>query len=373
MDYSQYLAGSPLIPPKLVAIYIFGLIVFLGFTYLFLCQKKTCRQIKKRLAIILKIALVTQFFFLLSASAIATYLLLPKPEITQVLTNDKITIIFSRPVSRQLLEKSIEPEVPGVWLFEDSLYATHLYRHLVFYPDDGFEANTEYTINLKNISNTSKLTDSYNYEFKFTSDSQSFPIRLAAAPTKVKLNVPIYLQQHPLSCEASTLRMALAYRNIQVSEDKLLAEVGFDPTPHQGRVWGNPYQAFVGDVNGRQMTTGYGVYWGPIAKVARNYRNATEFTNWNISKLTAEIDAGNPVIIWGYSRNGTPTYWNTPQGERIHAVAGEHTVVVAGYVGPATNPTQIIVNDPLIGQVYWSRATFDKKWASFSQSGVVVY
>lgn len=46
---------------------------------------------------------------------------------------------------------------------------------------------------------------------------------------------------------------------------------------------------------------------------------------------------------------------------------------MVGFVGSAKNPTQIIVNDPLVGQVYVSRAVFDKKWEIFGRSGVVIY
>lgn len=87
----------------------------------------------------------------------------------------------------------------------------------------------------------------------------------------------------------------------------------------------------------------------------------------------AEVKKGNPVIIWTYSKSGAPTFWFTPSGEKIFAVAGEHTVVVVGYVGSAEDPTQVIVNDSLEGKIYWPRATFDKKFGTFSGSGVVIY
>ena len=149
--------------------------------------------------------------------------------------------------------------------------------------------------------------------------------------------------------------------------------VGFDDTLHVGNIWGNPYEHFVGNVNGNQMRDGYGVYWGPIERVAKIFEGAQAFQNGNISLLTSNIQKGNPVIIWVYSKSGAPTHWKTPSGQDIFAVAGEHTVVVVGYVGPADNPTELIVNDSLVGQDYWPRALFDHKWATFSQSGVVIY
>jgi uncharacterized protein YvpB len=167
--------------------------------------------------------------------------------------------------------------------------------------------------------------------------------------------------------------MALAFRGVIVSEEELLAKVGVDPTPHKGDVWGNPYERFVGNVDGTQMKDGYGVYWGPIARVASDYRRAAAFEGWTIGNLTQEIQNGNPVVIWTYAGRGRQTSWKTPEGRDIYAVRDEHTVLAVGFVGQPSNPTQIIINDPLIGKIYLSRALFDKKWKIFGNSGVVVY
>lgn len=479
--------------------------------------------------------------------------------------DQKIEITFSRPIQRRTLEKSISPDVPGVWVFEAPLWGNHLYRKAVFYPSRSFQPNTEYTVRLANITGAIRQTPRTEEEFafqttaapgitqvfppdgtdsltpdtaltirfsrpvdnlsefhyrlepaaplrvEFSSDrrevrlvpvqslrsettyvltvsrsdlewdldqdmivgrSNEFPVWesrfhtnghlaveppplppqvVTAAPADgwtgvdlgtdislqfsdgtdvaaaadslsflphtpgtiswngstlvfqpaqplqpstqytmavsdlgyeavfttrenvVRLAVPAYLQQHTLSCEVSALRMTLAYRGIETSEEALLGRVGFDTTPHKGNVWGNPNQAFVGNVDGRQMVDGYGVYWDPIARVGNEFREAEAFRQWDVSEVTKQIQRGHPVIVWVYSRNGRPTTWFTPEGEEILAAAGEHTVVVVGFVGPAEDPRELIVNDPLVGQVYWPRATFDQKWATFQNSGVVVY
>ncbi len=258
--------------------------------------------------------------------------------------DSKVRVVFESVIDKKKIEEefSILPGVGGKIDWDGN--------SLIFIPASSLAYNTKYTISVLNFSAS------------FTTSANSF-----------KLDAPAFLQMHALSCEVATLRMALAYRGISVTEEDLLSQVGYDPTPHNGNVWGNPYQAFVGNVDGRQMVTGYGVYWGPIARVARNYRSAQEFEGWSISKLTNEIKKGNPVIIWVYSKSGVPTHWYTPSGEKIYAVSGEHTVLVVGYVGTEDNPSQLIINDSLIGQVYWSRAIFDKKWDTFNRSGVVVY
>jgi len=167
--------------------------------------------------------------------------------------------------------------------------------------------------------------------------------------------------------------MALVYKGVNESEENLLNAVGYDPTPHQGNVWGDPHKAFVGNVDGRQMVDGYGVYWEPIARAGSIYRETKSFENWTVDQLTNEIANDNPVVIWVYSSGGVPTTWYTPDGKEIYATSGEHAVTAVGFVGSTDDPTHIIVNDPLVGQVYWPRVLFDKKWSTFSNSGVVVY
>ncbi|HKC04847.1 MAG TPA: C39 family peptidase [Patescibacteria group bacterium] len=328
--------------------------------------------------------MLRKLFFLL-AIFIFLYILFLSPKVVAttpvnssnaVDVKSAITVKFSVPVSRRALEKTISPEVPGVWKFEDPVYPPYLLRQVTFYPDAGLNSNTNYTVKISNIKNVFQIGKPGNLTFSFkTKDAppaETKALKVIQSET-VKLAVPAYLQQHTLSCEVSSLRMALAYKGVNKTEDELLSLVGYDNTPHVGGTWGNPYEHFVGNVNGNQMRDGYGVYWGPIERVAKMYGGAQAFQNGDIKLLTSNILKGNPVIIWVYSSSGAPTHWKTPSGLDIFAVAGEHTVVVVGYVGPADNPTQIIVNDSLSGQVYWSRDKFNQRWATFSQSGVVIF
>ena len=567
--------GTPLIPPSYLTVYFGVFITFLGIIYVYFYRKKRPVLLWQKVKLFLVIAALLKITFILGMGLLAVYWLVPSPGIRRTLPagssstfspTNKIEIVFDRPVSRGLMEKTISPETPGVWVFENSIYTTHLYRNLVFYPTYSLRPNTKYTIQLANVRNLLNVSPAYDYKFEFTtqaspkvvavspvsgehqvpvsqnitvtldnpnadisdfdfqfnpaveyeevlsstktsytltpkrplkegveynlkilktdvilnlsdksvverspasleydgtfttegtfSEPQSVPREpakiimvspengwtavsvnspitvtfnkvpnqettkkfslepevqgdfswngnmLTFTPQKplsfsttytisdsesdfkssfttqeatVKLKVPVYLQKYTLSCEVAALRMALNFKGANVSEDDLIPKVGTDNTPHIGDTWGNPYNAFVGNIRGTQMKDGYGVYWGPIARAARDYRNAQEFEGWTIEALTGTIKDGNPVVIWVYSHFGTPTSWNTPDGTKIYAVRDEHAVTAVGFVGPATNPTQIIINDPLVGQVYWSRATFDKKWNIFNRSGVVIY
>ncbi|HET7098964.1 MAG TPA: C39 family peptidase [Patescibacteria group bacterium] len=382
MPHPYSVDGSPLIPLNYLGTLIAVIALVLALVYIYVHHNH--KHFKDRLHKFLLLSSTSVATILVVVGLVLSYILLPAPKVINTSpasgTNnfdpkENIVIEFDRPVSRSKMEKFITPDVPGVWVFESPLYATHLYRKLVFYPDIGLESNANYQIKITNIQNA--IQKSKPYELNLSFKTQNLPIIAKALQAvenqTLKLSVPAYLQQHTLSCEVSALRMTLAYKGVVKSEDELLGLVGYDNTPHVGGTWGNPYEHFVGNVNGNQMRDGYGVYWGPIERVAKMFGNALAFEHGDIKLLTDNIKKGNPVIIWTYSKNGTPTSWTTPSGVKVFAAAGEHTVVVVGYVGPADNPTKIIVNDSLVGQVYWPRSLFDRKWATFSQSGVIVY
>lgn len=281
----------------------------------------------------------------------------PRDGWTAVAVSSPLKVTFNQAVEHASAQErfTVSPAIEGSFSWDGNT--------LIFLSHPNLAFSTKYKVSLSQGIKSrfgQDSTDSYQADFTTQAETR-------------KLGVPAYLQQHALSCEVASLRMALAYRGIQVSEEELLAQVGIDWTPHAGNVWGDPTEKFVGNVDGKQMIDGYGVHWGPIARIARNYRQASEFENWSIGQMTEALANNNPVIIWTYAGGGTPTTWKTPSGKEIYAVRDEHTVVMAGFVGPADNPSQLIVNDPLVGQVYWSRDQFERKWTIFNRSGVVIF
>src|SRR5438128_1948237 len=106
----------------------------------------------------------------------------------------------------------------------------------------------------------------------------SGPVHLAAAEctdTRVVSGVAFYYQDHPLSCEEASMSMALTHQGIALSQDQILSELGADSRPmyvdQAGRVhWGNPYETFVGNVDGNESDyTGFGTYYPPLVRVAK--------------------------------------------------------------------------------------------------------
>lgn len=193
------------------------------------------------------------------------------------------------------------------------------------------------------------------------------------APLTVDLPVAFHRQEHSLSCEIATLKMALGRYGASVSEDELIALLPFDLTPRRGDVWGNPFEGFVGDIDGTMMGTGYGVYADPIARIGLRYKRTEVLRGASVVDVAHHLAAGRPVIMWGYYGRGGSRLWRTSDGELVRAVNGEHTRVVTGFSGSVAAPTGFSLIDPISGPAYWSVQKFAENWDSLGRMGVVVY
>jgi uncharacterized protein YvpB len=190
-----------------------------------------------------------------------------------------------------------------------------------------------------------------------------------------EMSVPFHKQEHNLSCEVASLRSALLYKGVNVTESELIKyqPVSY-PKEYKNGVWGDPSQGYVGDIDGSQPRfTGYGIYWKPIAELAKRYRPAESFrhVDWNFIK--EEILSDNAVIIWGnYNLYPRATIWQTSEGANVLGFIGEHTYVVLGWEGNPNQPDSVIVLDPMRGRMKMSFANFMENWSYLDYSGVVV-
>ena len=119
---------------------------------------------------------------------------------------------------------------------------------------------------------------------------------------------------------------------------------------------------------------GFGVFWEAVARAANNWEDAVAFSGWTVKDLITELEAGNPVIVWGTLPKATLTdcSWYTKDGELITAYRETHVRVAIGFLGPLKDPTHIILNDPIAGRLYWSPSQFQQNWEAFDSSGVVI-
>ena len=275
---------------------------------------------------------------------------------TGISIDSPIRIDFNGTVDHASAESkfSISPSKEGNFSWEGNT--------LIFRPSTPFDFNQTYTVSLEpGISCPNRYSSECEYSFSFSTEL-----------SVTRLNVTFHRQEHSLSCEVATLVMALSYRGLNISEAELINFIGFDPTPKANGVWGNPHIAFVGDIDGHQPSTGYGVYWQPIASAGNQYRPTGWFTDGNLEMITGEIKKGNPVIIWGTAGTGRRIDWLTAEGGNVVAITGEHTMIVTGFMGSASNPTKIIVLDPLFGEKSFTQNSFLWNWRLLNRSGVIV-
>ncbi|HEV7679140.1 MAG TPA: C39 family peptidase [Candidatus Dormibacteraeota bacterium] len=190
---------------------------------------------------------------------------------------------------------------------------------------------------------------------------------------------PVLGQTHSLSCEAAALQIALAAKGIDVSQDWILAAVGADrrgAVVSHGAVqqWGDPYQTFVGNVDGSEPNfTGYGVYGPPIAVAAQHAgASAQAMEGVDPQVLYQHVLNGNPAVVWVVSHLGVTSLrsWTAWDGRVVPYSVGEHAMTL---VGVNTDDTTVTLIDPETrGQFSTSMAKFESSFNSFGRMAVVV-
>lgn len=204
-----------------------------------------------------------------------------------------------------------------------------------------------------------------------------------AVNLQATISDPLIAQSRALDCEAAALRMALMVPGANASEDWILGQIGADLRPavrdQYGDIlrWGDPFQTFVGNVNGAEYNaTGYGVYWPPIAGSARRAgRSALAMEGWNPHDLYVEVAAGNPVVVWvpvyGYWTSAYMRYWTAWDGRSIRYSLAEHAMTLIGVNAAAGTVT---LNDPNHGVLRTvAMSDFEAAFAKFNNMAVVVY
>jgi uncharacterized protein YvpB len=205
----------------------------------------------------------------------------------------------------------------------------------------------------------------------------------------VTIAMPVYKQLLGLDCETAALQMALAGAGRYYTQNELIAmQPTADTTPpvmgpvirgHKTvKQWGNPYQRFVGNINGADwIPTGYGIYYPPLLALVRShgFPNAAGGegppNGWTADRIYGAVAAGHPVVAWvetGWMSAyvGTWTAWD---GTPIRYSLIEHAIAISG-----VSATQIRVNDPWkAGSQYWfAKAEFERSWADFDNMAIIL-
>ena len=191
-----------------------------------------------------------------------------------------------------------------------------------------------------------------------------------------QIPIPFHPQEHALTCETAALRMALNYYGENVTEDELLEKLSFSTRGPKtnDNIWGDPDLGFVGNIDGSVFKgTGYGVYEEPIKNLAVEYRTSFIVEKADLSEILEKVKSGHPVIVWGLLSRRKPIVWKTGEGKIIEAQPGEHARVVAGFYGTVSNPTKIILMDPIYGKIRMSKEKFLSDWKVMKNRAVAVH
>jgi uncharacterized protein YvpB len=221
------------------------------------------------------------------------------------------------------------------------------------------------------------------------SSRSSLVTTVANAPTRVYLEaVPLEHQKYKLSCEVSSLRMALLYFGIDKSEDELIEQVGYASPREMSQVgenyiWGDPDLGFVGDLDGHfphenedLMTdiTGWGVSNGPLLRVAQKYRPGSYLKNQaSVNDLQTALNKGSVVIIWHKRDDSNPksATYVTPTGKKVQ-LTQNHVIPLVGYQTFSDRETEYYFNDPYFGKITKTQSQLIKEWGLQGNRMVVV-
>ena len=176
--------------------------------------------------------------------------------------------------------------------------------------------------------------------------------------------VPALPQLRNLTCETAAMRMVLAARGIEASEEDILARMPRSENPHQG-FRGEP------DGNGHDPELrDYGVYAEVVAQVLQSFGVPAEavqgMSDW---QLRQAVRGGKAVIVWVTAEENPKVI----RREGYRLVEGEHVYVVVGLL----NDGRLLVHDPWGVRADSGRAgTFPvwtiRQWDLFDREAVVV-
>jgi len=199
------------------------------------------------------------------------------------------------------------------------------------------------------------------------------PAPAVASSATIIPHVPQYYQL-PMSCEETSLSMALVHQGLNVSTKQILKVLGVDNTPitltADGRhiaTWGDPDEAFVGDVYGFAYKAPWGFFAYPKALVRVIQHFGGSIVAWSepgvgpdvitASDIYRYIAAGHPVVAyatWDWRRH--PVYYYTDQhGNRVPNIYPAFGHVYALY---GVSTTSVLLRDPFNGTYWVSKKVF---------------
>ncbi|MFP3412227.1 C39 family peptidase [Bacillus sp. SIMBA_074] len=208
----------------------------------------------------------------------------------------------------------------------------------------------------------------------FSSVQSQKRIEFSNNDEKVMLsNVPLIQQLPELDrgCEVTSLAMMLQYAGVSVDKMKLANEIKKVNFMEDG-VRGNPNEGFVGNIY-TFSESGYGVYHGPLFKLAKKYlpNKAVDLTGKSIEELYKSVSNGQPVVMitnatYAPLDEAEFTTWETNSGD-VSITYNEHCVVLVGY-----DKESVYIRDPLDDSldVKVPRGKFEQAWVQMGSQAI---
>lgn len=181
-------------------------------------------------------------------------------------------------------------------------------------------------------------------------------------PLALVLDVPVYKQEHSLSCESSSAAMAANFFGIPVSEAQILASLPLDENPNKG---------FRGNVDGAYGgLQDYGVYAGPVRQVLVDLGLTVEAFSGGPEDIRDHLCQGRVLIAWvTYDLQvQEPRPVTLGNGEVVTMVPYQHALLIVGY-----NSDGFWVNDPYAGTAkFYVESEFSRSFAYLGNMALVV-
>jgi uncharacterized protein YvpB len=173
-----------------------------------------------------------------------------------------------------------------------------------------------------------------------------------------------HAQQYTLSCEARSAADWAAYWGVGIDETEFLDRLPRSDNPNEGFV------GYPNDVWGNIPPASYGVHAEPIANTLRSYgldAHAGLGLSWD--EVRTQVAAGRPVIVWviGQIWAGSPSEYETKDGQTVTVANNEHTMIVIGY-----DESRVHLVDALTGYtVTHTLDNFLNSWSVLGNMAVV--
>ena len=183
-------------------------------------------------------------------------------------------------------------------------------------------------------------------------------------PVSKQLDVKNILQnpELPNGCEITSLSIVLNYKGYSVDK----CDMSDNYLPKWPDLTGDPEHYYLRE----PRSNGFYCFAPCLCTTIDNYNNTNgtdisyeNLTGSDVSELYAQIDNGNPVVVWGTLK------WKTPKKYSNGLYSNLHCMVLSGY----TNTTVTII-DPIYGSKSKTinRKTFETVWTQMGSRALVV-